>query len=60
LFQFKEEWRKLEWLAAGGASSDNGLAAANVGDVSVLWAVGQNRGAKGMDEGDGDSCRRGV
>jgi len=51
----------LEWLAAGGASSDEGLAAAtNVSDVPVLWAIGQNKGAKGMDEGDDDSGGRGA
>ena len=42
----------------GGGGDHDGGGAANVGDVPVSWAIGQNRGAKGMDEGDGDSGRR--
>ena len=44
-------------MAAGGASSDDGVAAAaNVGDVPV----GRNKGAKAMDEGNDNSGGKGA
>jgi len=52
--------RKLEWVAAGGASSDDGVATvANVVDIPVLW-VNREEQSNGGDRVTGEAFQREI